>query len=67
MDLDEDEDLEEHEALAKDDDDNADGDHGDVSYLDGDHESRLVIVALATRVSLAMIFCMVGILACINE
>jgi hypothetical protein len=57
MDLDEDEDPEEPEAPAEDDD----GDHGDVSNLDNDLMSRLVIVAQGTRVSFAMTFCLVGL------
>jgi cell division protein FtsB len=59
MDLDKDKDPKAPEAPADDDED--DGDHGDVSDLDNDHDERLVVVALATRVSFVMTFCMVGI------
>jgi hypothetical protein len=52
MDLDEDEDPEEPEAPAEDDNDAMDGDNANISDL-ATTMSRLVVVALVTRVSFA--------------
>jgi hypothetical protein len=59
MDLDEDEDPKEPEALADEDED--DGDHGDISDLDSNHDEYASSCAQATRVSFVLIFCMVGL------